>query len=98
MERDRPTLPLVNNLDLEAEKIAELALEHLKVGIDGLGRVAGAGTANVGAGTRARLFTARAGFGLADRQPLSDDLPGQFFGVFGGRDCTGVTHADIAFQ
>ena len=69
MERDCPALPLVHDLDLEAEQVAELALEHFEVGIDGLGGVAGAGAADVGA--RARDASFRAARGLRPDAPTA---------------------------
>ncbi len=36
MEGHRPALPLVADLDLEAENVAELPLKRLKIRIDGL--------------------------------------------------------------
>ena len=47
MQRDRAALPLVRDLHLQTENIAELALERDEVGIDRLGGVARAGAADV---------------------------------------------------
>ena len=59
MKRHGPALALVGDLDLEAEDVAELALERVEVGIDRLGRVARACAADVDARARARLLAPR---------------------------------------
>ena len=98
MEGHRSPLPFVIHLDLEAQDIAELTLERLKVGVGRLYGTAGAGTSEVGVGASARLFAPRTRLSLADRIALGDDLPGQFFGIVSVGDRPRMTHADIAFQ
>ena len=90
MQCDGAVLSLVLHLDLEAEQIAELALERRDVGI-GTGEVAGAGAGNVAAGAGAGLLAARAFFGLPDRQALGDDLSRQGFGIVRRGYGTGVS-------
>ena len=96
MQGDRAALPLVHDIDANAEKIAELPLEGFEVGVDRLGGIACARPRDVLTGTRFR--TSGTLFRLTDRQALLDDFPGQRFGVGRGRDGSRMPHADIAFQ
>ena len=98
MKRHCAALPLVDDLDPEPEQVAELALEHLKVGVHRLGGVARAGAANVRARAGARLFASRAGFGLAHGQAFRNDLTRQFLRIRRGRHGPRMAHTDIAFQ
>ena len=98
MEGDRAALPFVHDLDLEAEQVAKLALEHLEIGINRLGRISGAGAGDVDARPRARFLAARPIFHLAYRQAPRDDLAGQRLGIVRRGDGAGMAHADIALQ
>src|SRR5437868_12555734 len=98
MERDRSALPLVRDLDLEPEQDTELALEKLEVGVGGLGRVARARPADVGAGTRTSPLAPGTCFGLPHRKSFGDDFASELLRVFGRRDRPCVTHGDIACQ
>ena len=67
MERHHSARPLVGDLDLEAEDVAELTLERFDVGVDPLRRIAGARPGDVAAGVRA--WSARAAPALPPAAP-----------------------------
>jgi hypothetical protein len=66
VQRHRAALPLVRDLDLEAEKVAKLPFQDLEIRVHGLGRIPGAGATNIGTGAGAGFFTTGASFGLTD--------------------------------
>src|SRR5690348_16486295 len=98
MERHDAPAALVADLDLEPEDVAELPLERLDVGIDGLGSVARTCAADVASRSRTSLLPAGLIFRLAHRKPLSDNFMRQSLGVRSRSDSPRVPHADIASQ
>ena len=50
MKGDRAATALVNDLDLEPEKVTQLPFEHFEVGVDRLGGIARAGARRSGRG------------------------------------------------
>ena len=98
MKRDCAALPLVAYLDLESEKIGELALERLDVRIGSLGRVSSTCARDPGACAGLELLTARLLLRLADRKAFADHIAGERFWIGSGRYSPRVAHADIALQ
>src|SRR5690349_18569250 len=100
MQGHLSALPLVRDLNLHAENIAELPLEGSKIGINGLGSLGGvACTRSADVVPRAPLLGLfGAILGLADRQAPRDDLLGQGLGIRRGRYGTSMTHGDVALD
>lgn len=98
MQVDVAALPLVRDLDLKAEDVAELTLQRVKIGIERLPRVPGTCAADVRVGSWTPPFTTRALFSLANGKAFGDDFPGEFFRVVSRGHGTSVAHADIALQ
>ena len=94
MQRHRSALPVMRDLDLQAEHVAQLPLKREKICVDGLGAVPRACTGNIG--TRTWLDEAGALLGLADRKALGDHFLGQFLGVWSSSNRPRMTHTDIA--
>src|SRR5438309_1079336 len=98
MERHRPALSLVADLDLHTKEIAELPLQCHKVGIHSLDGVARTCPGNIDARARLDLFQARALLRLSNRKAPRDDFASELLGVVRSRHGSRVAHADIAFQ
>ena len=98
MEGDGAALPLVRDLHLEAEEIAELPLERDEVGVGLFLGVAFAGAGNPGPGAGFESLAPGPLLGLPDREAFGDYLAGQFGRIRRRRDRTRMTHADIALQ
>ena len=82
--------PIVRDLDLQPQEIAELALQRFEIGIDPpLGELELA---------HRLLLATRADFRLADRKPPRDNFAAQNFRVRRCRNGTRMAHTDIASQ
>src|SRR6478736_875064 len=92
MQSYRATRAFVQNLDPEAEHVAELPLECCEIGIDlALGE-------DESALRRAVLGRFRPGLSLANREAFFNNVLGQIFRVWRCRNRTRVAHTDIASQ
>jgi hypothetical protein len=91
MQGHGAALPLVGHLNLEAEHVAELALEGGEIGVDRALRLEHQLL-------RPLAGALRTGLRLADGKAPGDDVPGQRLRV--GRSCDGtrMAHTDIAIQ
>ena len=98
MERHGSALPFVADIDSQAENVAQLALEGGKISVDHFVGITCARPSDGPVETGLRLLLFDAGLGLADREPLGDDLLSHSFGIFSGRYGARVAHRDIAFQ
>ena len=98
MQGDCAALPLVHHLHLQPEHVAELALERLEVGVDGLGGVARARAADVGARAGPTFSRrARSSAWRTDR-PLATISRVSSSGSSARGNRARMAHADIALQ
>ena len=96
MKSDRSALPLVADLNPNAQNITELALESRKIGIDHLCTATLASGRCVRSGTGPLLVAPGALFGLPNRKPLGHDLARQRFGILGRRNGPRMPHTNFA--
>ena len=97
MQRDRAALPLVRDLDLQAEMSPSCRSSASRSASTALAALRALARPMSAPGPRPlRLLGAI--FGLAHRQALGDDLLGQRLGIRRRRDGPGMAHADIALQ
>ena len=95
MQRHRPALPIVRDLDLQPKHVPKLTLKSQQVGIYWLsGCIPRTRASDVVACTW--LDEPRPFLGLPDREALGDDLASQFFRLRSRSYGARVTHSDIA--
>ena len=98
MQGNGPALPLMTDVNFQAEDIAELPLQRIEVGVPGLRCISIARAADIIAGPGTIPLAPSSLFRLAHGQALCDDFPCQRLGILGSRDGACVAHTDIPSQ